>query len=350
MQTTPARIPTLDGWRGIAILMVLVAHAQAGLLGHAWKYDWMDIGQHGVTIFFVLSGYLITSRLLAEDIIDLRSFYVRRFFRLMPAAWTYLLFIAVFAFVLHLHLIGHDVLACLLLYRNYIAETPANALTSHFWSLSIEEQYYLIWPTILLLCTRRRAFLIACALACACATYRLIFWSSILRQGSLNTEVRIDSLFVGSALGLLLQYSRARAFVRQHTSMIGIPALIALLVCIAKFHKLMPLSESIAIAALLASTSLRPQSTAGRILEWRHLAFVGSISYSLYVWQEFFLIPHWGSLAPVMLALLPLAATLSYGLIEKPCRRLGASFTAQRRPLLQTDGLPLYADYDVASE
>ena len=348
MQTSSARIRTLDGWRGIAILLVLVAHTEAGLLGRAWKYNWMDIGQHGVTIFFVLSGYLITSRLLAGDVTDLRSFYIRRFFRLMPAAWTYLLFVGAFAFVLRLHLIGHDVLACLLLFRNYVQETPANAMTSHFWSLSIEEQYYLVWPAILLLCTRRRALLIACTLACACAIYRLIFWSWILNHAPCSTQARIDSLLVGSALGLFLESPRARMFVRQYAQMIGIVGLLVLLGCIGKFHKLMPFSESIAIAGLLASTSIRPESIAGRILEWRHLAFVGSISYSLYVWQELFLVPHWGPLAPVMIGLLPVATFLSYRLIEEPCRRFGTSLAAHSEPVGQ-DQLQVYADYQAVS-
>ena len=91
------RIPTLDGWRGIAILLVLVTHLQISLLGHLYgSYHWMDLGQHGVNLFFVLSGYLITSRLLGENKINLKAFYLRRFFRLMPCAWTYLLTLAPF--------------------------------------------------------------------------------------------------------------------------------------------------------------------------------------------------------------------------------------------------------------
>ena len=74
------RIPTLDGWRAIAITMVIAQH-----------YGLAEIGRHGVGIFFVLSGYLITTNLIRErehnGAIDLRSFYIRRFFRLMPCAW-----------------------------------------------------------------------------------------------------------------------------------------------------------------------------------------------------------------------------------------------------------------------
>ncbi len=90
------RIKVLDGWRGIAILLVLFDHVQDSLLGHYIR-PWTRTGVHGVTIFFVLSGYLITSKLLQEQIdrgISLKAFYIRRFFRLMPGR------VAVFGYAL----------------------------------------------------------------------------------------------------------------------------------------------------------------------------------------------------------------------------------------------------------
>jgi hypothetical protein len=101
------RIPTLDGWRGIAITLVFVTHLQISLLGHLYHgYRWLDLGQHGVTLFFVLSGYLITSRLLGEEKINLGSFYLRRFFRLMPCAWAYLLILGIVAVVAHADIVA----------------------------------------------------------------------------------------------------------------------------------------------------------------------------------------------------------------------------------------------------
>lgn len=82
------RIPTLDGWRGIAIALVLFDHVQSALL-RGYLRPWTETGQHGVTIFFVLSGFLITTKLM-EGPRDFKRFYIRRFFRLMPAAWAYL--------------------------------------------------------------------------------------------------------------------------------------------------------------------------------------------------------------------------------------------------------------------
>ena len=116
------RIPTLDGWRGVAILLVLVDHARFAL--HLDPSASMSTGPHGVTLFFVLSGFLITSLLTQEKqskgSIDLRRFYVRRFFRLMPAAWAFLWFALVYAILSPQRLVGFvNIAAALLFVRNY---------------------------------------------------------------------------------------------------------------------------------------------------------------------------------------------------------------------------------------
>ncbi len=154
----PNRIPTLDGWRAVAILMVLIAHYQEGDLHHCiLGQRWLNLGQHGVSIFFVLSGYLITSNLLTSDKIRLPQFYARRFFRLMPAAWTYLMFLLLLTAFTRMQTIGGDIWGCLLFFRNYLGETTSNTCTLHFWSLSLEEQFYLLWPPLLVLIGRRNA-------------------------------------------------------------------------------------------------------------------------------------------------------------------------------------------------
>ena len=83
-----SRIPTLDGWRDIAILLVLFNHVMNACVNNV-SSPWLATGHHGVTLFSVLSGFLITANLIAGPI-DLKLFYIRRFFRLMPVAWAYL--------------------------------------------------------------------------------------------------------------------------------------------------------------------------------------------------------------------------------------------------------------------
>lgn len=328
-----ARIPTLDGWRGIAILMVLTAHLQRSLLGHLFGgISWLDLGQHGVTIFFVLSGYLITSRLLCEDRIDLKAFYLRRFFRLMPCAWIYLLTLEGASLLAHKMFIGRDVFSCLFFFRNYYPtfEAASNFRTGHFWSLSLEEQFYLIWPPMLFLLGRVRATWIAAIAAIACAAYRYLHWQ-IYNQAlvGLRSEVRMDALLVGCLLALLLQSSGARAWFQRYGGMLVWFLVPVLAWHVVRFEDLIPLSESLTIAMMIACTSLAPRGLAAKGLEWKHLKFIGLISYSLYVWQQSVLFIPFPRLGAIFL---PLVAILSYGLIEQPCIQFGRRVVRSLRP------------------
>lgn len=332
-----ARIPTLDGWRGVAILLVIASHLQSGLLNHVWRYNWMDLGKHGVTIFFVLSGFLITSRILAESPFRLTDFYKRRFFRLAPVVLVYLGVIALLSLTLRTHLTG-GLWGCLFLFRNYIPENPSNALTSHFWSLSIEEQFYLLWPLALVFAGRRRSLWIAAIMAGSLALLRLEHWQRYLLE-PLRSEARMDALLVGCVLAIALQNPGVRERFIRHDRVATLLAAAVLLFSIWRFQTLMPLYESAAIAVFLGQTSSRPGGLLARVLQRRPLETVGVLSYSLYIWQELFLVPHWRALTPFMFALLFLTAYASYHLIERPCIALAkarppASLNSRQHNLL----------------
>lgn len=320
-------IPTLDGWRGIAILMVCITHLQIGLF---WRrnvgFDLGYLGMHGVAIFFVLSGYLITSTLLTQERIDLRKFYVRRFFRLMPTAWLYLATVTLISQLAHLKIVGSDVWSSLFFFRNYspVAEVNSSALTTHFWSLSIEEQFYLAWPPVLALLGKRKALQAAGLLAGACSVYRYTHWSLYEQLSCVRTEVRADGLLVGCILALLLHNPATRIWIRQASAALIWLAIPIFVWMIHAYHCLVPASESIVIAVMLSGTSLNPGLAVSRLLEWQHLRFLGMISYSVYVWQELFLVPHWGWIG---IALLPAAALASWSFIERPGIRVGRKLT-----------------------
>jgi peptidoglycan/LPS O-acetylase OafA/YrhL len=327
------RIRTLDGWRGIAILMVIVSHAQNALRGtpfggHMWL---VANGRHGVAIFFVLSGYLITSRLLAEKSIDLKRFYVRRFFRLMPVAWIYLLAAAGVCLLYHTNPIGIDFESALLFFRNYAPwnqKFAPTVFTFHFWSLSIEEQFYLTWPAILMLLGARRSFWVALAGFCVSAGVVFRYWQFYAYEvgNGQRTEANIHALACGCALAIALQRSDVRAWVARHSRLMLAIAIPMLLLHVA-FSSLLLItpSESLCAASALAATSVRPVA----LLEWKPLVFIGRISYSLYVWQQLFLIPHVGWIGVVMLY--PVAVA-SYVFLEQPCIRLGARMLRPRVP------------------
>jgi peptidoglycan/LPS O-acetylase OafA/YrhL len=322
------RIPTLDGWRGIAILFVLATHLQISLLLHLWGgFQWMNLGQHGVTLFFVLSGYLITSRLLSEQKIDFGAFYVRRFFRLMPVAWLYLLTLPIAEHLAHRSFMWRDAFACLFFYRNYYPgahETTFDFRTLQFWSLSLEEQFYLVWPPILALAGKKRAVWVASAGAISCAVFRFFHWAAYSESPiHVRTEVHCDALLVGCIFALLMQSEqshRIRGWILRYGSPLFWALVPVLLWHIYRYQALIPLTESLTMAVMIVCTSVLPSTLPGKLLEWKHLKFLGVISYSLYLWQESVLyipLPKLGAL------LLPFIAILSYGLIERPCTSYG---------------------------
>jgi peptidoglycan/LPS O-acetylase OafA/YrhL len=329
-EQVPSRIPTLDGWRGVAIILVLFDHIANVFLGDGAS-PYLQTGQHGVTLFFVLSGFLITSSLLNRPI-DLKSFYIRRVFRLMPVAWAYLGFLLLLNLRIHV-LSGSALLSSLFFFRNFDA-TTFGSTTWHFWSLSLEEQFYLVWPIILLLAGARRSRWLTFAAIAACAIYRLTFWSDYNQQFfNCQTQVRADALLVGCLMALLVREPAFRARIEKSSAVLALPALAVLIYCIGKFTLLPPLVESVSIAVLLAGSVLHPRSPLAKPLNWPWLSKLGLVSYSLYVWQELFVLiagdQQTSGRILVLGLIMPLLALGSYFYIERPLTHLGQRISDQ---------------------
>src|SRR3974390_1560780 len=170
------RIPTLDGWRALAIAAVAIHHIGRGFYTNedAYASDLTRYGAFGVDIFFGLSGLLITKLLLDEwrnrpdrssenGSFDLRGFYIRRAFRILP---PYLAFLFVCTLA-GLWRSSWEAAGCLLFFRNYVPDHLVGESTQHLWSLAVEEHFYLLWPGLLFLLKPRRARTAAFGLACA---------------------------------------------------------------------------------------------------------------------------------------------------------------------------------------
>ena len=329
------RIPTLDGWRGIAIALVMIEHTQGALLGRCFR-PWTQTGQHGVTVFFVLSGFLITSKLL-EGPIDLKRFYVRRLFRLMPVAWVYLFAVWSFGLMGGQHWFSrNEIASCLFFYRNFFFH-GLTLFAAHFWSLSMEEQFYIAWPSLLLLAGTRNAKWIAIGGALACASFRLMNWSHYdCLWLSFETQVRADALLVGCLTAILLENPAFRSIATRWSRVWALPALAVVLFCIYRFHWLPPLTECVALAGLIAASVLHPRSIFARPLSFPPLAWLGTVSYSVYVWQQFFFAHRSESVTLVMVCLMPLFALGSYYWIERPFTRFGHSLTNAPSPKTST--------------
>lgn len=348
-----SRIRTLDGWRGVAILMVIVAHV--AIYTRFRDRLWAGLGGFGVDIFFVLSGYIITLRLLKErqrtGVLNLRSFYIRRAFRILPLVIAYLstiYLLSLFVFLPDLH--ASEIPGALLFYRNYQDAThPQGMWTKHFWSLSIEEHFYFFWPLVLLTLRSRRALWFALCGAASCALWRIYVlghpdaWlphllpgrSETLRIG--RTDMRIDGLLLGCALAILLNRPQVRAFIlrnipKETPLLLSMPLLLNLIRTDAK----PTLSSNLLFAAILGCTLVVEEGLAWKALNTRLMAWIGVVSYSLYVWQPLFLFrPNQAVYVLGRLSTFPLdllctfaVASLSYYCLEQPMIAIGKRFLA----------------------
>lgn len=343
-QQEMARISLLDGWRGVAILLVLFDHLQPHTLAGSVYKGFDYLGVHGVALFFVLSGYLITGKLWGEfrqsGRLDLAAFYTRRAFRLMPCAWAYLLFLAVCRV-----LTTREALGCVFFFRNFIT-VRTSALSNHYWSLSIEEQFYLLWPLLLWMLLRRSgprmAFGVAALAACALAIWR--FWA----HGQLSTEpitatfatqFHADALLLGCASAFVPRRFASTPVVRMAIA----PVLAALILCILELRRTVPMYESLLIAFLIWGTSSARFPVISRALEFRPLVQLGVISYSIYIWQQpaacILGEPLWSS--AVKLAAVIFVGVLSYYGLELPIRERGKRIVHGWRSLPRITSEPL---------
>lgn len=295
----------LDGMRAVAVLLVIVTHAHFPVTN--------DGGTTGVTAFFVLSGYLITRLLIVErdtiGRIDLRAFYLRRVLRLGPA----LLLLIVFVVSIGLWRgwpgdwrVG--IVASLLYVGNWVqvAGYQIDPL-GHTWTLAIEEQFYLVWPVVMVLASRRWALRLAVAgvilgaIAATTASGNFEYFSTITRG---------DAILAGCVLGILQP---------RTPTWVGAAGLVVLL-SVSYLNLQHNIATPIAILAscLIVSSSL---PALGR------MAFIGRRAYGLYLWNW----PMTILFGPIGAIPTFLVAGLSYRLVERPLtRRYGP--TLHRQP------------------
>jgi peptidoglycan/LPS O-acetylase OafA/YrhL len=359
----------LDGLRGVAILLVLAAH-----IGH------LRGGPLGVDIFFVLSGFLITCLLVEEwetrRTISLKHFYWRRAIRLLPAFFLLLAIAGLDALFLHsgperlARFRAIAISACYL--ANWSILHPAQLfMLGHTWSLSLEEQFYLIWPVCLFIMlrsglSRRTILLIVCAAIGLCCGHRLALLASRPAAGPEQLEymirmyvgfdTRADSLLVGCAAGLLVSWHmlpRSRRFIFWTG---WIAAFSALFLCYLawrhnqlepRYHRGLFTVVAVMVAVIIVRLLSAPSRIGSLLLESAPLVGAGRISYSLYLFHSPVIVWLWpqGSMSLGLVdALAIVAATfgialLSYYGVERPCLRLKTRWQARSRQA-ESENLP----------
>ncbi len=339
--TTPTRFASLDGIRALAIAIVFVNHA-----GHAGLYSpsvkavlqspHLGLLGLGVTTFFIVSGFLITSILLREidrtGTIDARRFFLRRSFRIFPAYFAFVAMVGLLAWQGVVPVTPGSFAHALTFTMNY-AGRDASWTLGHLWSMASQEQFYLIWPLVLVWAGRRGATRLAIAAVVLPPVVHVIWttlWPAAYAARPYSNGFAFDAIAVGCLLALHReQLARYDWFNRLVTSRIAIPLMFAIgllgdLIGVRPGLLLHPL-VMIAIGLFVERCIRYPHGALGRVLNSRPLVSVGTVSFSLYLWQQLFLQP--GASISALGVLTAVAVGLvSYNLVEKPASTLWPRF------------------------
>ncbi len=359
MRPAPSRatlrhVPALDGLRGLALLGVLLFHANGALPG----------GYLGVDLFFVLSGFLITSLLLSEHArtgrVALAAFWARRARRLLPALVCLLPAIALYARVVakpdELAGLRGDALATLgyvanwraiFTHRSYWELFVAPSPLEHTWSLAIEEQFYVIWPLIVVLVLRRHTKRAVLLLSLGLAALSMALMVALFRAADtsrvyLGTDTRAVGLLVGVALATIFPLDATPPpRTGRLLDVLGLASAVGLGVAWCRlrgdsallYHGGLWLTE-VAALVLIVCAVRAPRSLVARALSIRPLTLLGSVSYGAYLW-------HWPanvvltaerthlrglSLQGLHFAVTFAIAAFSYRFIERPILKHGLPF------------------------
>lgn len=349
------RIRSLDGWRALGAMLVLVSHAPFTTgFPQRYAYGLSDVfdGELGVRIFFVLSGFLITYLLLQEadttGSMSLKRFYIRRALRILPIYFTYL---AVLGLLTALGLY-RDTLSSwidsLTFTRNMIGH--GQSATGQLWSLAVEEQFYLLWPMLLgtfALWRRPRALVCVSVLVIVvCPLVRATLMSppggSLIDRlfGRQSGLMYADSLIIGCLGAFLVRRSEnvPAAFEAPVLKGLAIACVVGgrilqLAPSPAWLVALIPSVQAFAIMFLIWGSAFHPPGVLSRVLNLRLVVLAGTLSYSIYVWHFLFVSNFVPQLADYwthdwkwwMLCGITVAAASYYG-VERPFLQLKARF------------------------
>jgi peptidoglycan/LPS O-acetylase OafA/YrhL len=341
-------LPTLDGWRAVAITMVLLSHclttASARTGGGLINLLTFRLGTFGVMLFFAISGYLICTRLLVEEentgSVSLRAFYIRRAFRILPTAYAYLVTVILLALAGIVIVGWPDIAGAAFFFSNYI---PSQSwFTGHFWSLAIEEHFYILWPPILVAFGRKRALWVGAL---------LILMTVFLRHRAVAiapdgadlqgyTQLRLDAFMFPCILAILLRDRQvARRFTDVMTPqawcflLMGLGAGIAVGAMVPVWREPQRLLQSAVLPVMVVTTVMRPNDWIGRQLRRPVAEWLGRTSYSVYLWQQLvfgFAPVDWRARVvalPFIIVIIFVLAALSRRWIEQPMISVGRKLT-----------------------
>ena len=358
------RIPSLDGWRAISILLVLGAHSRyaSGFPENASKFvDVFFDGALGVRIFFIISGFLITTLLLEENrkngSINIKKFYIRRIIRIWPVYFLYLLVV----FILQKNTSFYQ--GPVNWIQNITFTTginfPGSSLcytTLHLWSLAVEEQFYLVWPLLFVFLSLPSNFILSCIIVfipiIISPIFRVVVYTSFypeklswLLGAGFAFPCTFDSIAVGCLIAFLSnRYSHI--FLHELANRLKLYATLGGLFIIIphifkQFYILGFLTvpfgntiQNVGVAFLLLQSIYCHKNNFYAFLNTKPLVYIGILSYSLYIWQQLLSTPlwtfgiekFWPMTFPFHILTTFLVAFISYQFIEKPFLGLRKKF------------------------
>lgn len=350
-------IPSLDGIRAVCVALVIgshVPHSEDYSEGLKRAMAHVFNGNLGVTVFFVLSGFLITYLLAREEgktgTVSLKKFYIRRFVRILPVYLAYLVVVALLDVATGLAVRPEQYASALTYTVNFV---PGTWITGHLWSLSVEEQFYLIWPLVIGLFAYRARWRVAFALLALAPVFRVgsyllgarsgVEYASFLSRYSFMANM--DSLMIGCVAGLLMYTYRDQTlrFLERGTvagRFLAAAAIYSIWMLRLNFL-LAPITvsiggtiQSVAAAYLILSYGFVRRGAVYSVLNKPAVRYVGLLSYSLYIWQQpFFNAPSSYGIESSFLLQFPFnvvgafaLAALSYHALEMPFLALRKRF------------------------
>jgi peptidoglycan/LPS O-acetylase OafA/YrhL len=347
-------ITGLDGLRSIAVLAVIAYHL---------NFDWAAGGLLGVTVFFVLSGYLITDLLISEfvtnDRINFKNFWIRRARRLLPAMFTMLLVVITWVTIFEqpmLDRLEEDTVAAILYVSNwwyifqdlsYFESFGPPSLLTHFWSLAVEEQFYILWPLLIVLVLKLKvkegslfSIILLGAIASAAAMTMLYEPGTDPSRVYYGTDTRVFSLLLGASLAVVWPSRKLSTSlpseIRWKLDFVGLFALAFIFYMFwstDQYQDFLYQGGMVAMSVasmLVVAVIVHPSSKLNTVLSFKPLRWIGVRSYGIYLWHFPVIVltsPQWGADAPslvrtlLQLFLILTCASLSWTFIENPIRK-----------------------------
>lgn len=337
------RLPSLDGFRAVSILLIICSHVSLQNTpreesNNLWGFE--HLGGLGVRFFFIISGFLITYLLLRENFrnrrIDKKSFYLRRALRIFPVFYTYLLVLAITSTLLSLEIPLPIFFSAGFFIQNF-APWGTTWLVAHTWSLAVEEQFYLLWPFFFSFFNKSKKIWVVIGMLLLGSLMRSFSYKYPELSGYFLAPffMYADFLFSGCFLAYMFFSHKEKvvSFISKFNAVFVylIPPALWFFSAF-EFHPVydkifIPLSGTIIISGisfLMIYFMIKEKSLGYLVLNWPFVKLIGTLSYSIYLWQQLFFSPIdlWIFTFPQNILFTFVVAWISYTLIEKPFLKL----------------------------